>query len=149
MSENIYQSFSALKISDDASSSVQREEPDRKAVIPPRPRRTNPNRMMWFGYCVDYAWVKEYANLHTNGKYNHAVLWLRKHIGVPILAFAVAWDPQDGSVPPELQNSTGRVGILGLIDDVEHFQAPLQSQLDKLMEIIGRPPRWWVAAANY
>ncbi|KAH7917222.1 hypothetical protein BV22DRAFT_1200329 [Leucogyrophana mollusca] len=150
MSENIYQSFSALKISDQpSSSSLQRKDPDRKAVIPPRPEREHPNRMLWFGYCVEYSWIEDYAHRQTNGNYYHPVLWLRRHIGVPILAFALAFDPEDGSVPPELKSGTGKVTIIGLIDDVEHFRAPLQSQLDRLTELIGRPPRWWVAAANY
>ena len=139
----------------------------KKVTAPPKiqialPNLTTDGRVCYYGYDVSVEWLVEYATRHWRwdpvdseyyddlSKATRAMKLLRKHSGIKRLAFESALKdhtvPSDAVTIPGYRPGEIRVPLISIFSDEgpSFKKRPSQEQVDRLSEIIGKQPRWWV-----
>jgi hypothetical protein len=136
-----------------------------KVTAPPKIQIPLPDfpadgRICFYGYDIAMEWLADYSNKHwpyadnecydTLSKAIDAVQLLGRHSGIKRLYLESALVDRaatsdtvtiPGSRPGEI-----RVPVLSIFSDERSSfkKRPSQEQVDRLSNIIGRQPRWWV-----
>jgi hypothetical protein len=115
-------------------------------------------RVSFYGYDVGMEWLVNYATKHLrwDGQYDDmskasaAIQLLMSRSGAKRLEFEAAL--VDHTVPPDAVTIPGnrpgeiRVPLISIFSNERPSfkKRPSQEQVDRLSQIIGKQPRWWV-----
>ena len=138
----------------------------KKVTAPPKIQVALPNlatdgRVCFYGYDVGMEWLVEYGTAHwcwgpPHNRYDDlsrasgAMKLLRKHSGIKRLRFEAALIdhtvPVDAVTIPGKRLGESRVPVISIFSNEgpSYRKRPSQEQVDRLSEIIGKQPRWWV-----
>jgi hypothetical protein len=118
------------------------------------------NRVCFYGYDVGMDWLVVYATKHMRwdsidlpyddfSKASAAMGLLRIHSGIKHLGIESAI--KDHTAPSDTVTVPGRPGvvrvpIVSIFTDEgpSYNRRPSQEQVDRLSQILGKQPRWWV-----
>lgn len=154
MSVPLARSFNHLKVTAPPST-IQRVQ-----VALPKPAADG--RVCFYGYAVSTEWLIDFAtthwsNAHWGGieKYDDvakataAIHLLTAYVGIKSLTYECAF--KDHTAPLDVVAIPGRPGEVRLrilsnfSNEVSSFKRrPSQEQVDRLSQIMGKQPRWWV-----
>lgn len=124
------------------------------------PNLTTDGRVCYYGYDVEVEWLANYATKHWRwgplecydimSRASGAIQLLRRHSGIKRLSFESAL--RDPSAPSNTVTISGyrpgeiRVPLISIFSDEgpSFRKRPSQEQVDRLSEIMGKQPRWWI-----
>ena len=130
-------------------------------IAPPANLGTD-GRICFYGYDFEMPWLIEYATAHwcwcpidsefydDFSKISGGLRLLKMHSGIKRLMFEAAL--KDDTVPSDVVTIPGnrpgevRVPIISIFSDEgpSYRKRPSKEQVDRLSEIMGKQPRWWV-----
>jgi hypothetical protein len=122
------------------------------------PKRSADNRVLFYGYDVGTEWYIEYTNTHRKelkdfddlAKIGTGIQLLRAHTRIKGLEFESALnDPAAPTATVTIPGSRSRepcVPVLSIFsnESPSYRRRPSQEQVDRLVQIMGRQPRWWI-----
>ena len=122
------------------------------------PKRSADGRVLFYGYDVGTEWYIEYTNTHRKelkdfddlAKISAGIQLLRAHTCIKGLRFESALnDPAapTGTVTiPGSRPGEPRVPVLSIFSNEgpSYKRRPSQEQVARLVQIMGRHPRWWL-----
>ena len=167
MSELLSQSFSNLKVMSSRLCWLISTDVLKKVIAPPKiqitlPSRPADGRACFYGYDVAMQWLVDYSTTHwrrvpTGDRYyddlskaSGGIQLLRRHSGIKRLELEFAIKdqaaPSDTVTIPGYQPGEVRVPVISIFSDEgpSFKRRPSQEQVDRLSEILGKQPRWWV-----
>jgi len=122
------------------------------------PKTAADGRISFYGYDITAEWVLNYAETHYKiakeqdklAKASIGAQLLKIHTGIKSLHFESAL--VDPTAPPGAVTIPGgrpgepRVRVLSVFsdEDASYEGRPSQEQVDRLSQILGKQPRWWV-----
>ncbi|KAI9444427.1 hypothetical protein F5148DRAFT_1255124, partial [Russula earlei] len=145
MSESLSKSFSNLKVA----------APHMKVQIA-LPKPSEDNRVLFYGFDVGTEWYIEYTNTHRKelkdfdelSKISAGIKLLRAHTGIKGLKLESALNDPAAPTSTTMPGRPGepRVPVLSIFSNEgpSYRRRPSQEQIDQLVQIMGRQPRWWI-----
>ena len=139
------------KVSAPPKNQIQIDLPD---IAPDR-------RVYYYGYEVETEWLAEYhtkqwrlgpedKHFDTLSRASAAIQLFRYYTGIKRLEFEMALKdyrvPSDAASIPGLRLGDERVPIVAIFsnESTSFKKRPSQERVDRLSEIMGKQPRWWV-----
>jgi hypothetical protein len=130
--------------------------PTKVAIALPKP--SPDGRVLFYGYGVGTEWYIEYTNKHRKElkdsddltKISAGMHLLRAHTRIKGLEFESALNdptaPTGTVTMPGSRPGEPRVPVLSIFSNEgpSYSRRPSQEQVDRLVKIMGRQPRWWV-----
>ena len=125
------------------------------------PNLTTDGRVCYYGYDLAVEWLVDYSNTHWRwdpagggydvlSKASGAMQLLRSHSGIRRLELESALldhtAPSNTVTIPGYRPGEIRVPIVSIFSDEDPLfkRRPSQEKVDRLLEIIGKQPRWWI-----
>ena len=166
MSELLSKSFSDLKVVRSRLCSLIATNILKKVTAPQiqiaLPRLTTDGRACFYGYDVGMDWLIDYATknwrwdpndesrLGDLSKIGAGMILLREHSGIRRLEIESALKdhaaPSDTVTIQGSRHNEPEVPILSIFSNEgpSFKRRPSQEQIDRLSQIIGKQPRWWI-----
>ena len=119
------------------------------------------SRVYFYGYHVELEWLSDFYTAHrrldpedksydTLSKASAAIQVFRRQSGIKRLEYEMVLKdysvPSDAASIPGLRLGDERVPIVAIFsnESTSFKKRPSQERVDRLSEIMGKQPRWWV-----